>query len=168
LDTTRWTTWWGCGPNRWCRRSRLGTVRRLQTTPDVSDRMSRQRSRDTQTELRLRRALHQAGLRYRVHRRPVSSVRREADIVFGPARVAVFIDGCFWHGCDQHATWPKNNAEFWRNKIDGNRRRDLDTDARLGEAGWLAVRVWEHEPVASAAARICQIVKTRRATLHST
>ncbi len=124
--------------------------------------MSRQRSRDTEVELALRRVLHASGLRYRVHRRPVKGVRREADIVFGPARVAVFVDGCFWHGCPEHATWPRNNAEFWRRKIEGNRARDLDTDTRLAEAGWASVRVWEHEDPAEAAARIAALVASRR------
>lgn len=126
--------------------------------------MSRQKSRDTGVEVALRKALHAKGARYRIHRKPVKGVRREADIVFGPARVAVFVDGCFWHGCPVHATWPKNNAEFWRAKIEGNRRRDLDTDARLAEAGWLAVRVWEHERADEAAARVLAVVASRRAS----
>lgn len=125
--------------------------------------MSKQSSRDTQVELALRRALYAAGLRYRVHRRPVRGVRREADIVFVSARVAVFVDGCFWHGCPEHATWPKRNAEFWRTKIEGNRSRDLDTDTRLAEAGWLAVRVWEHESAEAAAERVRAVVELRRA-----
>ncbi len=124
--------------------------------------MSRQKSRDTEIEVALRRTLHAAGLRYRVHRRPIKGVRREADIVFGPARVAVFVDGCFWHGCPAHATWPRRNAAFWRGKIEGNRARDQDTDARLAAAGWLSVRVWEHEEVGDAAARIAGLVAERR------
>ncbi|AUI62954.1 very short patch repair endonuclease [Amycolatopsis sp. BJA-103] len=124
--------------------------------------MSKQKSRNTRIEMELRKALFARGLRYRVHRRPVKGVRREADVVFGPARVAVFVDGCFWHGCPEHATWPKNNADFWRTKIETNRRRDLDTDARLAEAGWLAVRVWEHEAAEAAAARVHEIVLARR------
>lgn len=138
-------------------------VKPLETTPDVRARMSRQKSRDTQVEIALRRALHASGLRYRVHRRPVKGVRREADIVFGPSRVAVFVDGCFWHGCPEHVTWPTRNAEFWRSKIEGNRARDVDTDARLTEAGWQAVRVWEHEAIEDAAARVREIVRRRRA-----
>ncbi|MET8993913.1 very short patch repair endonuclease [Amycolatopsis sp. NPDC004169] len=124
--------------------------------------MSKQKSRNTGIEMALRKALHAAGFRYRVHRRPVKGVRREADLVFGPARVAVFVDGCFWHGCPEHATWPKNNAEFWREKIETNRRRDADTDARLEEAGWLAVRIWEHETVEVAAERVVTAVRGRR------
>src|ERR1041384_7219883 len=107
------------------------TVANLETAPGIRQRMSRQKRRNTAIEVELRKALHAQGLRYRVHRRPVQGVRREADIVFGPPRVAVFVDGCFWHGCPEHATWPKNNAEFWRNKIEMNRSRDADTDRRL-------------------------------------
>lgn len=123
--------------------------------------MSLQRSRDTGSELSLRRELHRLGLRYRIHRRPLTQVRREADIVFGPARVAVFVDGCFWHGCPEHGTWPKRNGDFWRSKIEKNRSRDIDTDRRLQEAGWLAVRVWEHDEPVAAAARIAAILTTR-------
>ncbi|MFI8188765.1 hypothetical protein ACIF8T_08185 [Streptomyces sp. NPDC085946] len=79
-------------------------MRRLETTAKTRARMSRQRSRNTEGELALRRVLHASGLRYRVHRRPVKGVRREADVVFGAARVAVFVDGCFWHGCPEQAT----------------------------------------------------------------
>ncbi|MEU7023474.1 very short patch repair endonuclease [Streptomyces sp. NPDC046203] len=138
-------------------------MRALETTPETSARMSRQSSHDTGVEKALRSALHRAGLRYRVHRRPLKGVRREADIVFGPAKVAVFVDGCFWHGCPEHATWPKRNSQFWREKIEKNRARDADTDARLREAGWLAVRVWEHETAAEAAARVATVVAERQA-----
>ncbi|MEV5792999.1 very short patch repair endonuclease [Streptomyces sp. NPDC052192] len=134
----------------------------METTPETRARMSRQRSRNTEVEMTLRRALHSAGLRYRVHRRVLKEVRREADIVFGPAKVAVFVDGCFWHGCPEHATWPKRNADFWRTKIEGNRRRDLDTDSRLAAVGWLAVRIWEHEEPLLAATRVQDIVESRR------
>jgi DNA mismatch endonuclease (patch repair protein) len=137
-------------------------MRPLETSAPVSVRMSRQKSRNTQVEIELRRRLHAAGLRYRIHRRPVLGVRREADIVFGPARVAVFVDGCFWHGCPEHATWPRRNAEFWREKIEGNRRRDANTDTRLADAGWLVVRVWEHEGIDAAAARVQRAVAARR------
>ncbi|WP_136101091.1 very short patch repair endonuclease [Streptomyces sp. S816] len=135
----------------------------MDTTPETRARMSRQKSRNTQVEIALRRALHAAGLRYRVHRRPLKGVRREADVVFGPAKVAVFVDGCFWHGCPIHATWPKNNSDFWRTKIETNRRRDRDTDQRLTSAGWLPVRVWEHEDPVAAAARVLALVVARRA-----
>lgn len=79
--------------------------------------------------------------------------------------VAVFVDGCFWRGCHQHATWLKANAAFWRDKIETNQARDRDTDARLAAAGWIVVRVWEHEDPAQAADRIETLVRERRATL---
>lgn len=120
--------------------------------------MSRQARRDTSPELALRSALHRRGLRFRVHVRPVEGLRREADLVFLGPRIAVFVDGCFWHSCPQHATEPKSNAQWWREKLARNRQRDAETDRRLVEAGWLAVRVWEHEPVADAAERIAALV----------
>ncbi|WP_128981589.1 very short patch repair endonuclease [Streptomyces roseicoloratus] len=140
-------------------------MRVLETTEATRSRMSRQRSHDTGVEMALRRSLHAAGFRYRVHRRPLKGVRREADIVFGPVKVAVFVDGCFWHGCPEHATWPKRNSGFWREKIEKNRARDANTDARLREAGWVALRVWEHEDAHEAAARVAAVVIERRALL---
>ncbi|WP_433471434.1 very short patch repair endonuclease [Saccharomonospora azurea] len=145
----------------------MSAVGKFETTPQTRRRMSRQRSRDTGTEISLRKALHAQGHRFRVHRRPVKGLRREADIVFGPARVAVFVDGCFWHGCPEHATWPKNNAAFWRAKIEANQRRDADTDRQLTEAGWLSIRVWEHEDTESAATRISEHVRKRRSTCRA-
>lgn len=141
-------------------------MHRLTTTTSTRVRMSRQRARDTSAELVLRRHLHRMGLRYRVHRRPLSGLRREADLVFGPAKVAVFVDGCFWHGCPDHATWPKRNAEFWRRKIEANRLRDRDTDDRLADAGWLSVRFWEHDDAADAAERVAQLVMARRTSVR--
>lgn len=132
------------------------------TTDDAtSARMSSQASRNTAPEVSIRSLLHRRGLRFRVHRRPLPALRREADIVFGRAKVAVFVDGCFWHACPQHGTWPKRNADFWRSKIEGNSERDRNTDASLSEAGWLSVRVWEHEPTADAVERIERIVRRR-------
>jgi DNA mismatch endonuclease, patch repair protein len=109
--------------------------------------------RDTPCELALRAAVHRLGLRYRVDW-PLPGTRRRADLVFVTRRVAVFVDGCFWHGCPVHGTWPKANAEFWRTKILANRERDSDTDRRLHEAGWRVVRFWEHDDMAEAALRI--------------
>lgn len=116
--------------------------------------MSRQRTHDTRPELALRSELQRRGIRFRVHLRPLPSVRREADIVFTRARVAVFVDGCFWHGCPEHRTHPRRNASFWFDKIEMNRLRDVETDVLLGAAGWLSIRVWEHEGVPEAADRI--------------
>jgi DNA mismatch endonuclease, patch repair protein len=117
--------------------------------------MQQQRSRDTAPELALRSALHRLGYRYRLHRRPVSTLRRTADVLFSRAHVAVFVDGCFWHGCPEHGSrMPHANQWYWPDKIARNRDRDADTNARLAEAGWTVVRVWEHEPVDVAVARV--------------
>jgi len=116
----------------------------------ASRRLKRQRQRDTKPELALRRELHRRGLRYRIEM-PVVDRRRRHDIVFSSAKVVVDVRGCFWHGCPDHGTLPKANAEWWRAKLAANRERDLDTESRLSEAGWSFIVVWEHdEPVATA------------------
>jgi DNA mismatch endonuclease (patch repair protein) len=125
--------------------------------PDAttSARMRRTRQRDTAAETTLRRELHRRGLRYFVNRPPLEeNRRRRADIVFPRARVAIYVDGCFWHGCPIHATWPKTNAQWWRQKIEQNRARDRATDEALRDAGWVVVRVWEHEDAREAARRV--------------
>jgi len=119
------------------------------------------RRRDTKPELVLRSLLHRMGLRYRVDHRPLPDVPRRADVVFTRARVAVFVDGCFWHGCPEHVSWPKANSEWWRKKIEGNVLRDTETDERLRSAGWHSVRVWEHDDPGAAAATIRKLVKSR-------
>lgn len=139
--------------------------RPLPSSSFASSRMRRTPSRDTRPEIRLRSALHRLGLRFRVDARPLLGVRRRADVVFRSVRVAVFLDGCFWHGCDVHCVWPKANAKWWREKIERNRRRDVDTDRRLTEAGWTSIRVWEHDPVDVAASRIEKLVRRRKASL---
>lgn len=120
----------------------------------VSERMKRTRRRDTAAELRVRSAVHRRGLRYRVDQPVLPGDRRRADLVFRRHRVAVFIDGCFWHSCPLHGTQPKRNGEWWLEKLAGNVERDRDTDARLGRAGWTVVRVWEHEDAEVVADRI--------------
>ena len=123
--------------------------------------MQSNKSRDTKPELALRSAVHARGLRYRVSAKPLAGVRRTADLVFPRAKVAVFLDGCFWHGCPEHHTVASANAKFWADKVEGNRKRDRDTDSRLAEAGWVSVRIWEHEDVAEAARRVEEIVRAR-------
>jgi len=109
-------------------------------------RMSAQRREGTAPELVLRKRLHALGLRYRLHRAPLPSLRRKADIVFGPAKLAVFVDGCFWHGCPEHGRRRHQvNSWYWPDKISRNRSRDANTDFELRAAGWQVVRVWEHE-----------------------
>jgi DNA mismatch endonuclease (patch repair protein) len=123
--------------------------------------MQSNRGRDTRPEVALRSAVHALGLRYRVNTRPLSDLRRTADLVFRKAMVAVFVDGCFWHGCPQHHTAARTNASFWANKVDVNRRRDRETDHLLDESGWVSLRVWEHEDPRQAAEYISRIVRER-------
>lgn len=125
--------------------------------------MQNQRRRDTSCELEIRSNLHRRGLRYRVDVRPLACWRRRADIVFPRARVAVFVDGCFWHGCPEHPRPAKTNSSWWTSKLARNRERDAETNARLAAAGWEVVRVWEHEDPATAADRIASAVLKRRA-----
>lgn len=123
------------------------------------------RSRDTSPELALRSLVHAAGLRYRVAAKPLPKMRRTADLVFRPVRVAVFIDGCFWHGCPEHFVPPKTNPSYWESKIGGNVTRDRNTDERLMDDGWLVLRFWEHQPPAECAAAVIAAVSERRAEL---
>jgi DNA mismatch endonuclease, patch repair protein len=131
------------------------------SSSDVRLRMQRTRQRDTPAELALRSALHRSGLRFRIDCRPLAGVPRKADVVFRRARVAIFVDGCFWHGCPEHGTWPKINAQWWRTKIEGNRRRDRETNETLIREGWIVVRLWSHQDLAAGARRIASIVKQR-------
>lgn len=121
--------------------------------------MQSNKGRDTRPELALRSACHALGMRYRVSIRPLPELRRTADLVFTRAKVAVFLDGCFWHGCPQHHTQAATNARYWADKVANNRARDAETDERLTQAGWRVVRVWEHEEPATAAGRIAAVVR---------
>lgn len=125
--------------------------------------MSRQATRDTEPELQLRRELHRLGFRYRVDHPLPGMPRRRADILFTRAKVAVFVDGCFWHGCPEHKTAPANNAAWWAAKLARNAERDRETDAHLVSLGWTVVRVWEHETMEQAAADIGRIIRSRTA-----
>lgn len=117
----------------------------------VSEKMSTLARRDTKPEIELRRALHRRGLRFRVQVKVPGNRRRTIDIAFTRARLAVFVDGCFWHGCPEHGTRPRANSEWWAWKIERNQRRDRDTDAHLRDAGWQVLRFWEHDSPAPAA-----------------
>ncbi|MFH0243630.1 very short patch repair endonuclease [Streptomyces sp. HK10] len=125
--------------------------------------MSRQANRDTSPEVAVRRLLYAAGYRYRLHRKVPGMPRRTIDIAFPGTKVAVFLDGCFWHGCPDHATQPKANKEWWRQKLDRNISRDLETTERLSEEGWTVLRFWEHESPDVVADRVAQMVTERRA-----
>lgn len=123
------------------------------------------RGRDTSIELAVRKRLHARGLRYRVDVRPVSTFNRRADIVFTRTRIAVFIDGCFWHCCPIHATTPRANADYWVPKLAANAARDADTNRHLTDEGWLVMRFWEHDDPSAVAEQIEQQVRHRLAQL---
>jgi DNA mismatch endonuclease, patch repair protein len=125
--------------------------------------MQEQRRRDTSCEMEIRLELHRSGFRYLVDARPIPTWRRRADLVFPRARVAVFVDGCFWHGCPDHPRPPKSNAAWWEAKLARNRERDAETSARLIAEGWEVLRVWEHEDSEQAVQRIADLVTRRRA-----
>lgn len=145
-------------------RAYCGPVAEVSWASSVATRKSMQanRSRDTGPELALRRALYSLGLRYRVCARPIPGVRRTADVVFGPAQVAVEVRGCFWHGCPEHYRAPSSNVSYWAEKVDRNRRRDEENARRLHEAGWVLEVVWEHEDMPAASRRIAALVGERR------
>ncbi|MEU9525389.1 very short patch repair endonuclease [[Kitasatospora] papulosa] len=134
------------------------------SSPGVSARMSRQARRDTKPEVAVRKLLHAAGYRFRVNTRVPGMPRRTIDIAFTRAKVAVMIDGCFWHGCPMHATQPKSNAQWWREKLDRNMARDLETTTHLAAAGWTVLRFWEHEAPDGAAKLVAATVEQERRT----
>lgn len=125
--------------------------------------MSRQKRRDTAPEMKLRSELHRSGLRFRVGLVVPGRPRRTIDVAFTRQKLAVFVDGCFWHGCPEHATWPRDNADWWRQKLEGNKARDVETDALLRAAGWQVVRVWEHAVPQPAANEVIVALEQRRA-----
>lgn len=120
------------------------------------------RWRDTLPELRVRSLLHRRGFRYRVNVRPEPGIARRADLVFPTERVAVMIDGCFWHGCPQHYVASKSNEKYWANKIAANRARDADTDTVLAARGWLVLRRWAHDDPEAVAQEVADAVLARR------
>jgi DNA mismatch endonuclease (patch repair protein) len=128
--------------------------------------MRANRGSDTGPEVALRSALHASGLRFRKNYRLDLGERRRVrpDIVFPKLRLAVFVDGCFWHGCQQHRSLPASNASFWKEKIEGTRRRDQQQVAWLEAAGWTVVRIWEHDVPQPAERTITEIAATLRRT----
>jgi DNA mismatch endonuclease (patch repair protein) len=124
------------------------------SSPAIRRTMQSNRGRDTGPEIALRSALHQLGLRFRKNLliRTASGVKVRPDVVFTKARVAIFVDGCFWHCCPDHATTPRRNGKFWRAKLQANVNRDRRVDQALSADGWQLLRVWEHEsPIVAAA-----------------
>ncbi|MGJ4844846.1 very short patch repair endonuclease [Leifsonia sp. Le1] len=136
------------------------------SSPGSRRSMKANRGRDTSPELAVRRLLHADGLRYRVDYAPIGG-RRRADIVFTRQKIAVFIDGCFWHGCPAHATRPKTNVDFWAPKLDRNIERDRETTMLLQQAGWTVLRFWEHEVSSDVARAVIEAARSPRVADHS-
>lgn len=122
-------------------------------------RMRNTRRRDTPFEMAVRRKVHAQGLRFRVDRTIPGAGRARPDLQFARSRVAVFLDGCFWHSCPEHGTMPKRNGDWWRAKIRANVERDRRHDRRIKAAGWTVLRYWEHEDPRSVAERIESVVR---------
>ena len=121
--------------------------------------MQRMPRSSTGPEMLIRRELHRRGLRFRVNHPRLPG---RPDIAFTGARIAVFVDGCFWHACPEHGVLPKNNRDWWRSKLDRNVARDREKDAQLAEMDWITLHVWEHESPADAADTIEQMWRSRR------
>lgn len=128
----------------------------------VSRAMRSMPEHSTGPEMAVRRSIFANGLRYRVQYPVPRAPRRSIDIAFPGIKVAVFIDGCFWHGCLEHRSIPSNNRDWWQNKIDQNRSRDRDTDAKLRSAGWLVLRFWEHESTELIVSKVHEVVEARK------
>jgi DNA mismatch endonuclease (patch repair protein) len=131
------------------------------SSPAVRASMQSNRPRDTRPEIALRSAVHRLGLRYRVSAPPLPGLRYTADLLFTRAKVAVFVDGCFWHGCPEHHTVAATNAGYWAEKVRRNRERDAETDRLLRESGWHVIRIWEHQEIDDSARRIAKAVRTQ-------
>lgn len=137
------------------------------SSPATAKVMRRTKRRDTAPELRLRKALHRRGERFLVDTTPPGTTRRRrADVLLRGARMAVFVDGCSWHWCPQHGRVPKSNSQWWLRKLAGVVRRDKDVEAELAAAGWMVVRVWEHEDPEAAADDIVKLARARRQLGH--
>lgn len=128
----------------------------------VRERMRTQRRDDTDAELKLRRELYAKGLRYRVGHRVPGMARRTIDVAFPGKKVAVFVDGCYWHRCPIHHVPAKNNAQWWSDKLEVNVARDRDTDAHLKGHGWTVLRFWEHEDPVAAAAEVVKLLEDQK------
>ena len=139
----------------------MGTERPIPKSEAVRAQMVAQKRRDTLPEVALRRALHAMGMRFRVGLPVPGTPRRTMDVAFTRAKVAIFVDGCFWHGCPTHGVDPKNNAAWWSHKLAENRRRDEETTRHLEALGWTVMRIWEHEDATAAAATIRERVLAR-------
>ena len=121
--------------------------------------MQANKSRGTGPEIALRRELYKRGLRYRVGLAPMKGVRRTVDIAFPRVKVAVLVDGCFWHGCPEHHRPPKAHSDYWETKVERNAARDRETTQMLQDAGWRVIRLWEHEAVQDMADAVQEAVR---------
>lgn len=128
------------------------------SSPEVSQRMRRVRQKKTAPEMLVRRLLHKMNVRYRVDSPVESSLGARPDISIKKLKLAVYIDGCFWHACPIHASWPKSNPEWWREKIEGNVLRDRRHTAELESCGWTVMRFWEHEKPEEVVQRILEFI----------
>lgn len=132
------------------------------SSPEASRRPSRVHQNGTLAEPDLRRALHTKRLRYHLHQPLLTKPRPVTDIFYHKAQVAIFVGGCFWHGCPRRASWPKSNSDIWSDKIEANRSKDADADQRLKALAWQVVRIWEHEYAGDSANLIAQLIHARR------
>ena len=133
------------------------------STPSVRRSMRSNRRRDTKPELEVRRLLHASGLRYRVDHAPDRGhLRNRADIVFTRMKVAVFIDGCFWHACPVHSRPVAVNSDYWSPKLARNQERDREIDALLAQHGWISLRFWEHDDPSAVCDQIVRLVSGLR------
>lgn len=132
---------------------------KIETSPEVSDRMSKQKREETRPETEIARACFSLGLRYRKNV-AIPEVKTNADLVFRRHNLIVFIDGCFWHGCPWHYKTPKTRSEWWDAKIQRNKTRDARKTRKLRRLGWQVVRVWEHVEPEKAAMKILQKTRT--------
>ena len=130
------------------------------SSPATRKSMQGNRSRDTKPEMAVRSAVHRRGIRFRVSARPQPEIARTADLVLRKTRIAVFVDGCYWHGCPDHHTQPATNAQYWADKIARNVERDSETTAYLQQAGWTVLRFWEHEDPEAVADRVQKAVQS--------
>lgn len=136
------------------------------SSPAVRRSMIGNRNRDTRPELVVRSLLHRRGMRFRVAARPIKGLRRTADIVFRPAKTAVQIDGCYWHGCPDHYKPPRTNPGYWSEKIVRNTTRDRDSDEQWSAAGWIVLHFWEHESPEDVVNAVAAVVASRRASMQ--
>lgn len=128
----------------------------------AKSRMEAAKPKNTLPEIKLQTALAELGINFETDVKPIEDLHRRADVLIREGKIAIFVDGCFWHGCPIHGTQAKANAEFWADKIKRNQERDLDTNEHLEAAGWTVIRIWEHEDPNDAAKQIADIIKEKK------